>query len=117
MTESNDLDLGLDEDDDLDASPEEGGPRGIGEVIDEALVTAVGYFVEQGTIEMSPLRLEHLLDDLHKATLKAVDFEDAIVRVIEALVESKHVEEVFGTDEELATVLRQAFKLAAEGGE
>jgi len=115
MTETDDLDLGFDEDDDLDAPPKNGGARGIGEVIDEALVSAIGYFVEQGTIEMSPLRLEHLLDELQKATLKAVDFEDAIVRVIEALVESKHVEEVFGTDEELAQVLRQAFKLVAEG--
>jgi hypothetical protein len=115
MNASDKIDFGLDDDDldDFDASPLSGA-RSVPEVIDQALVSAVGYFVEQGTIEMSALRLEHLLDELHKATLKAASFDEAIGKVVYALVESKHVEEVFGTDEELAQVLRQAFKLAAE---
>jgi hypothetical protein len=115
MNASDKIDFGLDDDDldDFDASPPSGA-RSVPEVIDQALVSAVGYFVEQGTIEMSALRLEHLLDELHKATLKAASFDEAIGKVVYALVESKHVEEVFGTDEELAQVLRQAFKLAAE---
>lgn len=116
MNASDKIDFGLDDDDDLDdfdASPSSGA-RSVPEVIDQALVSAIGYFVEQGTIEMSALRLEHLLDELHKATLKATSFDEAIGKVVYALVESKHVEEVFGTDEELAQVLRQAFKLAAE---
>jgi len=117
MMDANDkIDFGLDDDDldDFDAGSPSGGARTVPEVIDQALISAVGYFVEQGTIEMSALRLDPLLEDLHKATLKAASFDDAIGQVVNALVESKNVEEVFGTDEELAQVLRQAFKLAAE---
>jgi hypothetical protein len=115
MNASDKIDFGLDDDDldDFDDAPPSGA-RSVAEVIDQALVSAIGYFVEQGTIEMSALRLEPLLDELHKATLKALSFDEAISRVVNTLVESKHVEEVYGTDEELAQVLRQAFKLAAE---
>ena len=53
---------------------------------------------------------EDLLEELVLQVLKAPSFNEALQVALAALVESEHVEEVFGDDRELLGLLRESFK-------
>lgn len=72
------------------------------------LQRAVEELIRQELIEVEPQRRTRLVEDLLEVTLKAPRPDAVIPRVLEELMESRNVEEVFADDTELRRVLAAA---------
>jgi hypothetical protein len=70
--------------------------------------------VENGFVEMKAVEWDDVVDEMTREVLMANSLEDAMARVVEALIDSEHVEEVYGEDEEIKAVLRSALDVASD---
>jgi hypothetical protein len=79
------------------------------ELLDAALARALDHLVERGLLELRGRSARVALgEQLLAEALKAWSVDDMVRRVLAVLVEADEVEEVFGDDEEIAAVLREA---------
>ncbi|MCA9673362.1 MAG: hypothetical protein KC503_47565 [Myxococcales bacterium] len=81
----------------------------IAQLANLAIEHALATLVEKELLEIHPRRREDLNEELLKAVLFASDLDAAIKAAFTALVESDKPEEVYGADDELQAVFRDAF--------
>lgn len=70
------------------------------------LTKAVVTMREQGVIEVEDGNLEGLANQVVDVALEATSLKRLPLRLVKTLIHSDLVEEVYGTDEEIATALR-----------
>ncbi len=66
--------------------------------------------IEQDLLEVSPLDREDVLDAMIATATDAASLPDMTRRIIRALDESSHVEEIYGTDDELQALILEALQ-------
>ena len=77
-----------------------------GERLGRALEEALGHLRQEGLVEVTDANLPALQAEVIAAGLDARSPKQLMKRVVHSLIESEHVEEVFGTDEMLFDALR-----------
>jgi len=99
-------------DGELVAEPEpEPEPTTTVQLIQRALDRALTRLTSDELVELTHLdQREELLEELLDPVLLAPSLDDALRAALEGLVDSEHVEEVYGEDAELLGILRQAFE-------
>jgi hypothetical protein len=96
--------------DDLDEPEEPDGPQTPAQLIYTALERALQQLLAAELLELTGPKHEELLEQLLAPCLAAPSLPDALQAALEVLVESEHVEEVYGDDDELLGLLREAFE-------
>lgn len=86
----------------LGATPEE--------LCDLALARAVERMINADQVELDPRAFESLLEELLKVVVAADSPQAAMENACETLMDSDHVEEIYGEDAEIIAELRQAFE-------
>ncbi len=71
-----------------------------------ALLEAIGIMRQREVIEIEDDSIEPLVAEITEAGLDTKSPKQLIIRVIKSLLESDHVDEVYGTDEEISQLLR-----------
>jgi len=77
------------------------------------LTQAVEELLRQELIEVVPQRKPKLIEDLLEVTLKTPSADKIIPNLIEALLDSRNVEEVFADDYQLSQVLALALGMSS----
>ncbi len=78
-----------------------------GQRLSAALEDAVGYLRTEGLVEVEDAKAPALIEEVTTAGLDARSPKQLMKRVVHTMIESDHVEEVFGTDEMLFDGLRR----------
>ena len=66
--------------------------------------------IDRGLVEVLPRRRDDLLEEMLAATFRSHDLASAVDNALAALLNSDIPDEVYGSDEELEEVIRQAFE-------
>lgn len=88
------------------AEPEATTPTPFTESVTAALTQAVDHLKASGMIEVEDAKIEALRTELIEATLESTSMKKLTLRLVKTLVHSDHLEEVYGTDEEISTALQ-----------
>jgi len=88
--------------------PEE--PTPFEKTLGVALAAAVAAMREQRIIEVEDANVEALVTELRNAASESNSLKRLLKRVVNAMVYSERVEEVYGTDEDLSAFLRRFFE-------
>ncbi len=99
-------DEGLDDEDE----PEPEGPQTPAQLIHAALERALKQLLDAELLELTGPKQEDLLEQMLAPCLAAPSLDAALQAALEGLVESEHVEEVYGDDGELLGILRESFE-------
>lgn len=78
-----------------------------GQRLSAALEEAVGFLRSEGLVEVVEGGAQALVDEVTTVGLDARSPKQLMKRVVHTMIESEHVEEVFGTDEMLFDGLRR----------
>jgi len=78
-----------------------------GQRLSAALEEAVGHLRKEGLVEVTEANAAALIDEVTTAGLDARSPKQLMKRVVHTMIESDHVEEVFGTDDMLFDALRR----------
>lgn len=81
-------------------------PTPFAQSMNAALKNAVVSMRAQGVIEVDEGKTDALVDEITEAALEASSLKRLLKRVVNTLIHSELVEEVYGTDEELSASLR-----------
>lgn len=73
--------------------------------VNEALRAAIAAMTKEGMIEIAEGATEALVADVTEAALETKSAKQLVKRVIHTLLENDHVEEIYGTDEDLSRFL------------
>jgi hypothetical protein len=90
--------------------PEE--PTPFEQSLDVALAAAVAAMRKAEVVEVEDANVEALVTELKNAAAESSSLKRLLKRVVNALVHSDHVEEVYGTDADLSAFLRRFFEAA-----
>ncbi len=91
--------------------PEEtGAPKTPAQLIYHALERALAKLLDAELLEIQPAKKEDLLEQLLPPVLAASSVDSALQTALKGLVDSEHVEEVYGDDDELLGILGDAFE-------
>jgi len=85
-------------------------PTAFEQSVGEALGAAVAAMRKEEIIEIDDANVEALVIELKNAAVESRSLKKLLRRVVNALVHSERVEEVYGTDEELSTFLLRFFE-------
>ena len=88
--------------------PEE--PTAFAKSVSAALTDALAAMRREGVVEVEDENLAALTAELTAAAVEARSLKRLLRRVVDTLVNSTRVEEVYGTDEELSTFFRRFFE-------
>lgn len=91
-----------------DEEPEE--PTEFEKSVSAALTEAITAMQAQEIIEVEPANLEPLVAEATDAAIESASLKKLLKRVVNTLVHSDLVEEVYGTDDELSEFLRRFFE-------
>jgi hypothetical protein len=90
----------------LPAEPEAAEPTPFALNVATILTKAVTTLRAQGVIEVEDAKLEALANEIVNAVLESKSLKRLPQRIVNTLIHSELVEEVYGTDEEISTALR-----------
>lgn len=85
-------------------------PTAFEQSIAEALAAALAAMRAEGIVEVEEAHVEALVTELRDAAVEANSLKRLLRRVVNALIHSARVEEVYGTDDELSAFLRRFFE-------
>ena len=78
-----------------------------GMALSAALGSAVAYMRGEGVIEMEDVHVDGLVVELTEVGLDARSPKQMLKRLSRSLVDSDHVEEVFGSDDEISSAVQR----------
>lgn len=87
-------------------------PTAFEQSVGQALGAAVAAMRAEEIIEIEDANVEALVTELKNAAVESSSLKKLLRRVVNALVHSERVEEVYGTDTELSAFLRRFFERA-----
>lgn len=90
----------------LPAEPEDAEPTPFALNVATVLTKAVATMRAQGVIEVEDANLEALANEVVNVALESRSLKRLPQRIVNRLIHSDLVEEVYGTDEEIAAALR-----------
>ena len=78
-----------------------------GQQLQAAMGSAVAYMRAQGVIEVEDEAVEGLVAELVGVALEAHSPKQMMKRISRTLIQSDHVEEVFGSDDEISSAVKR----------